>query len=84
MAILTQPSGLAHDPLCFVAIGAGAGMVMSVSSTAIIGSAPQSKAGMASAVEEVSYEFGTLVSVSILGSLMPMFYALRAPEQVAG
>ncbi|WP_297008497.1 MFS transporter [uncultured Corynebacterium sp.] len=78
----------AHAPLwafvlCFVAIGAGAGMVMSVSSTAIIGSAPQSKAGMASAVEEVSYEFGTLVSVSILGSLMPMFYALRAPEQVA-
>lgn len=69
--------------LCFVAIGTGAGMVMSVSSTAIIGSAPRSKAGMASSIEEVSYEFGTLVSVSILGSLMPMFYTLMAPESVS-
>lgn len=78
----------AHAPLwvfvlCFVAIGTGAGMVMSVSSTAIIGSAPASKAGMASSVEEVSYEFGTLLSVAVLGSLMPLFYALRAPEEVA-
>ncbi|HCT14084.1 MAG TPA: hypothetical protein DIW82_04620, partial [Corynebacterium nuruki] len=31
----------------------------------------------------VSYEFGTLVAVSILGSLMPMFYALHAPAEVA-
>ncbi|MFZ2562311.1 MAG: MFS transporter, partial [Corynebacterium variabile] len=69
--------------LCFVAIGTGGGMVMSVSSTAIIGSAPRSKAGMASSIEEVSYEFGTLVSVSILGSLMPMFYTLMAPESVS-
>jgi DHA2 family multidrug resistance protein-like MFS transporter len=69
--------------LCLVALGTGAGMVMSVSSTAIIDSAPASKAGMAASVEEVSYEFGTLVSVSILGSLMPMFYALHAPAEVA-
>lgn len=79
----------AHAPLwvfvlAFIAIGTGSGMVMSVSSTAIIGSAPASKAGMASSVEEVSYEFGTLISVSVLGSLMPMFYALKAPAPVAG
>lgn len=69
--------------LCLVALGFGSGMVMSVSSTAIIDSAPESKAGMAASIEEVSYEFGTLVSVSVLGSLMPMFYALKAPEAVA-
>lgn len=78
----------AHAPLavfvlCLVALGVGAGMVMSVSSTAIIGSAPESRAGMAASVEEVSYEFGTLLSVAVLGSLMPMFYALKAPEAVA-
>ncbi|AGP31850.1 MFS transporter [Corynebacterium terpenotabidum] len=78
----------AHAPLwvfvvCFVAIGTGAGMVMSVSSTAIIGSAPSSKAGMAASIEEVSYEFGTLLSVAVLGSLMPMFYALAAPAAVS-
>lgn len=77
-----------HTPLWvfvtgFVMVGTGAGMVMSVSSTAIIGSAPQAKAGMAASVEEVSYEFGTLVSVAVLGSLMPMFYALKAPAAVS-
>lgn len=78
----------AHAPLwvfvlCLVSLGAGAGMVMSVSSTAIIGSAPESRAGMAASVEEVSYEFGTLLAVAVLGSLMPMFYALKAPAPVA-
>nr|WP_120491549.1 MFS transporter [Corynebacterium lactis] len=61
-------------------LGAGSGSVMSVSSTAIIGSAPASKAGMASAMEEVSYEFGTLVTVAVTGSLLPMFFAWRMPE----
>nr|WP_280109787.1 MFS transporter [Corynebacterium halotolerans] len=60
-------------------VGAGAGAIMSVSSTAIMGSAPVRRAGMAAGVEEVSYEFGTLLSVAILGSLLPMFYLLRAP-----
>lgn len=69
--------------LCLVMLGTGAGMVMSVSSTAIIDSAPAAKAGMAASVEEVSYEFGTLVAVAVLGSLMPMFYAMHAPAEVA-
>ncbi|MCQ9353051.1 MFS transporter [Corynebacterium sp. 153RC1] len=63
--------------------GAGAGLVMSVTSTAIIGSAPKHRAGMAASVEEVSFEFGTLISVAALGSLFPYFYALRAPAQYA-
>nr|MDK6642746.1 MFS transporter [Escherichia coli] len=53
-----------------ILLGAGAGSVMSVSSTAIIGSAPRSKAGMAAAMESVSYEFGTLITVAITGSLL--------------
>lgn len=61
-----------------MALGAGSGAVMSVSSTAIIGSAPASRAGMASAVEAVSYEFGTLLTVAITGSLFPMFFARYA------
>lgn len=53
-------------------VGAGAGSIMSVSSTAIVGSAPVRRAGMAAGVEEVSYEFGTLLSVAVLGSLLPV------------
>ncbi|HIW91848.1 MAG TPA: MFS transporter [Candidatus Corynebacterium avicola] len=80
-AVPEQPLGLVVCGL--VLIGVGAGMVMSVSSSAIIGSAPASKAGMASSVEAISYEFGTLVSVALLGSLMPMFYSMNAPDAVA-
>jgi DHA2 family multidrug resistance protein-like MFS transporter len=72
-----------HDALpLFIAalalVGAGAGAIMSVSSTAIIGSAPIRRAGMAAGVEAVSYEFGTLLSVAVLGSLLPLFYARSA------
>ena len=64
-------------------IGAGAGCTMSVSSTAIIGSAPQSRSGMASALEEVSYEFGSLISVAITGSLLPAFFAASLPDGIS-
>ena len=43
---------------------------MSVASIAIIGSAPLHRSGMAAGVEEVSYEFGSLVTVAFTGSLL--------------
>ncbi len=55
--------------------GAGLGAAMSVASTAIIGNAPASRAGMASSVEEVSYEFGNLTAVALMGSLVTFVYA---------
>lgn len=61
-------------------VGAGAGSIMSVSSTAIIGSAPVRRAGMAAGVESVSYEFGTLLSVAILGSVLPLLYTARTGD----
>ncbi|MDN6680310.1 MAG: hypothetical protein L0L17_11610, partial [Yaniella sp.] len=67
-----------------VLAGTGGGLASSVASTAILGAAPVDKAGMASSVESVSYEFGTLISVAIFGSLLPFFYALSAPSEVAG
>ncbi|MFD6814405.1 MFS transporter [Enteractinococcus coprophilus] len=65
-------------------VGIGSGFASSVASTAILGAAPLDKAGMASSVESVSYEFGTLISVAVFGSLLPFFYALGAPDAVAG
>lgn len=50
-------------------LGVGTGSVMSVSSIAIIDAAPAHRSGMAAGVEEVSYEFGTLISVATAGSL---------------
>ncbi|GLY00447.1 MULTISPECIES: MFS transporter [Actinoplanes] len=50
--------------------GAGLGAAMSVASMAIMGNVPAGRAGMASSVQEVSYEFGSLTAVALLGSLL--------------
>lgn len=54
--------------------GAGLGAGMSVASTAIVGNVPSRRAGMASSVEEVAYEFGSLSAVALLGSLVTYVY----------
>lgn len=63
--------------------GLGAGSSMSVSSTAIINAAPSHRAGMASGVEAVSYEFGTLLSIAITGSLVPLLMTHKLPDALA-
>lgn len=55
--------------------GSGLGAAMSVASSAIMGNVPARRAGMASSVEEVSYEFGSLVAVALLGSLLTAVYS---------
>lgn len=57
-------------------LGFSVGSVMSVSSIAIIGAAPLHRTGMAAGVEEVSYEFGALLTVAITGSLLARWLAL--------
>lgn len=59
-----------------VVVGIGTGAATSVASTAIISSAPADRAGMASSVEEVSYELGSLTAVAVLGSLITAVYSL--------
>lgn len=68
---------------CLVLVGVGGGLVSSVSSTAMMGAVRAEKAGMASSVDGVSYELGTLFGVAVLGSLLPMIYSRHAPTQVA-
>ncbi len=57
-----------------VVAGAGLGASMSVASTAIMGNVPPRRAGMAASLEEVSYEFGGLVGVATMGSLLTFIY----------
>ncbi|MFD5164285.1 MFS transporter [Streptomyces hawaiiensis] len=54
--------------------GAGLGAAMAAASAAIIGGAPPHRAGMASSVEEVSYELGSLTGVAVLGSVLTAVY----------
>lgn len=57
-----------------VVMGAGMGCSVSVASTAIMGNVPPHRAGMAASTEEVSYEFGNLLGVALLGGLLTLVY----------
>ena len=72
--------GLALELAALVLLGFSAGSVMSVSSIAILGAAPRHRSGMAAGVEEVSYEFGTLLTVAVTGSLLPLWFERRFPQ----
>lgn len=67
-------------------VGLGLGAVMAVASTMIITSAPRNRAGMASSVEEVSYEVGSLTAVAVSGSILAGVYGadIRVPAEVLG
>ena len=56
-------------------IGAGLGAAVSVSTSAIMGNAPANRAGMAASIEEVSYEFGSLTAVALLGSALSLIFS---------
>jgi DHA2 family multidrug resistance protein-like MFS transporter len=73
-----------------VLAGAGLGTVMVAASAAIISGAPPQRAGMASSIESVSYELGSLAGVTVLGTILTAVYAstihlpATAPARAAG
>jgi DHA2 family multidrug resistance protein-like MFS transporter len=77
------PHGLGWVIAGMALTGVGMGATISVASTAIIGNAPADRAGMASSVEEVAYEFGGLLAVAILGSLAAALYTAFLPADAA-
>jgi DHA2 family multidrug resistance protein-like MFS transporter len=73
-----------------VLAGAGLGIVMVAASAAIISGAPPQRAGMASSIESVSYELGSLAGVTVLGTILTAAYTgtihlpATAPARAAG
>lgn len=75
----------ASTPLYLVGLailGFGVGATMTGASSAIMTNAAAEKAGMAASVEEVSYELGSALGVTIFGSILSIFYtaSLALPE----
>jgi DHA2 family multidrug resistance protein-like MFS transporter len=70
--------------------GVGLGIVMVAASAAIISGAPPQRAGMASSIESVSYELGSLAGITVLGTILTAVYTntiglpAAAPAQAAG
>ncbi|MNR90980.1 Methyl viologen resistance protein SmvA [compost metagenome] len=61
--------------VCLIAIGAGIGAAMTAASSTIMQSAPVDRAGMAASIEEVSYELGSVVGVTLMSSILSLAYA---------
>jgi EmrB/QacA subfamily drug resistance transporter len=57
-----------------LAMGLGMGLSMTPSTTAIIASLPRAKQGVASALNDVTREFGTALGVALLGALLANGY----------
>ncbi|MFD1198530.1 MFS transporter [Brucella gallinifaecis] len=55
-------------------LGFGVGCAMTGASSSIMSNAPAAKAGMAASVEEVSFELGNALGVTIFGSILSAFY----------
>lgn len=56
-------------------LGLGIGAAMTAASSTIMQSAPASRAGMAASVEEMSYELGGALGVTLMGSLLSAVYS---------
>lgn len=65
--------------------GFGLGGVMSVGSTLIMINTPEDKAGMAGALEGISYELGGTLGVAVMGSVIASMYThtFTPPEYIA-
>ncbi|MBR8742697.1 MFS transporter [Nocardiopsis sp. MG754419] len=74
LVLVTPHAPLSWTVAGLLLAGAGTGAAMTAASAAIVGHAPEHRAGMASSVEEVSYELGSLSGVAILGSVLAAVY----------
>lgn len=71
-----QPLTYGWMVVAMILLGTGAGS-LAVGSALIISGTPQEKAGHAAALEETSYELGSVLGVAILGSVASAIYSSR-------
>lgn len=67
-----------------LAMGIGMGLSMTPSTEAITGSLPRERQGVASALNDVTREFGTALGVALLGALLSSGYRSAIDSRLAG
>ncbi|UQZ88110.1 MFS transporter [Deltaproteobacteria bacterium Smac51] len=75
---LVQAAGMA-------ALGFGIGACMAAASSAIMSRASVNRAGMAASIEEVSYELGGVMGITVFGSILTAVYSatLVLPQELS-
>lgn len=76
--------GLVIQLICLFILGLGLGSSITAASMAIMINAPDEKAGMVAAIEDVSWELGGVLGVTLLGGLMTAVYSrgIDLPEEL--
>lgn len=72
-----MPYGMVGAALLLVGLGTGS---LALGSALIVGSAPQHQVGSAAAIEEICFELGAVISISILGGLTAALYRGGLPD----
>ncbi|MFJ6513477.1 MFS transporter [Streptomyces sp. NPDC091406] len=67
-----------------LAMGLGMGLAMTPSTEAITGALPRERQGVASALNDVTREFGTALGVALLGALLSAGYRSAVGPRLAG
>ncbi|MEL4013408.1 MFS transporter [Dryocola clanedunensis] len=73
--ILLTDSGFAAQLIALFVIGFGLGATVTAASTSIMLNAPEGKAGMVAAIEDVAWEMGGVLGVTLLGGIMTAVYS---------
>jgi EmrB/QacA subfamily drug resistance transporter len=77
----TLDSGYLPIGASFALIGVGLGLAMAPATSSILGSLPLSQAGVASAVNDLTRDFGGALGVAVMGALASVTYG-KAIQQV--
>ncbi|WP_240744672.1 MFS transporter [Microbacterium sp. PF5] len=80
LAITEGSPGLAGIIVAFAVVGFGAGLAMTLTTDAVVGSAPKERAGAASSIAETAYELGAALGIAVLGSIQTALYRANLAE----
>ena len=73
--LLLYNAGIWAQIASLIVLGLGLGATMTAASSTIMNSASQDQAGMAASIEEVSFELGGAIGVTLMGSILSAVYA---------
>jgi MFS transporter, DHA2 family, multidrug resistance protein len=85
-ATLAWTPDMAYLPigLWFVATAVAMGWIMGPATESVMGSLPEEKAGVGSAMNDVTRQVGGALGTAVIGSLISSLYASRIADSVAG
>ena len=81
LATVSADSGFTAPAVALGLLGLGAGLAMPAAVAALMGTIPEDKAGVGSALNDTVQQAGTALGIAILGSLLSSGFAARMPER---